>query len=90
MNTKKKLEADAIATYRAGAARRRGKRNLEKVISASTQGAVPGINYTAGVVTIKKPANARPVSSLGGATKVFGRSSFAVPELSHYAKRSTR
>jgi hypothetical protein len=90
MSTKKKLEADAIATYRAGAARRRGKRNLEKVISASAQGDVPGINYTAGVVTIKKPANARPVSSLGGATKVFGRSSFAIPELGRYAKRSAR
>lgn len=90
MNTKKKLETEAVATYRAGAARRRGQRNLEKVISAAAPSALTGINSQAGVVTVKKPANARPVSSLGGATKVFGRSSFAIPELGHYAKRSTR
>lgn len=90
MNTKKKLEAEAVANYRAGAERRRGQRNLEKVISATSQNALVGINYEGGVVTIKKPANAKPVSSLGGATKVFGRSSFAIPELGHYAKRSTR
>jgi hypothetical protein len=35
MNTKKMLEADVIATYCAGAARRYGQRNLEKVISVT-------------------------------------------------------
>jgi hypothetical protein len=90
MNTKKKLEADAIATYRAGAARRRENRNLDKVVSAAALGAVTAIKYTASVVTVRKPANARSVSSLGGATKVFGRSSFAIPELGRYAKRSPR
>lgn len=90
MNTKKKLEVEAVAAYRAGAARRRGQKNLEKVLSATVPNAAVGINYTAGVVTIKKPANAKPVSSLGGATKVFGRSSFYIPELVHFAKRSTR
>jgi hypothetical protein len=90
MTTKKKLEADAVAAYRAGAERRRAQRNLEKVIGVTAQSAVVGANYKVGVVTIKKPANAKPVSSLGGATKVFGRSSFAIPELGHYAKRSTR
>jgi hypothetical protein len=43
MNTKKKLEADAIATYRAGAARRRENRNLDKVVSAAALGAVTAI-----------------------------------------------
>lgn len=90
MNTKKMLEADAIAAYRAGAARRRGQRNLEKVISATAPTTQAGINYKGGAVTVKKPANARPVSSLGGPTKVFGRSSFAIPELGHYVKRLTR
>lgn len=90
MNTKKKVEAELIAMYRAGAARRREQRNLEKVITATSQGAAVDINYAAGIVTIKRPANARPISSLGGATKVFGRSSFAIPELRLYAKRSTR
>jgi hypothetical protein len=90
MNTKKTLEADAIAAYRAGAARRRGQRNLEKVISATAPTAQAGINYKAGVVTVKKPVNARPVSSLGGPTKVFGQSSFVIPELGHYAKRPAR
>ena len=90
MDTKKKLETDAVAIFRAAAERRRGQRNLQKVISATAQSAVVGVSYKPHVVTIKKPANAKPVSSLGGATKVFGRSSFAIPELGHYAKRSTR
>lgn len=90
MNTKKKLEAEAIAKYRAGAARRRAQKNLEKALSATAASALVGINYAAGIVTIKKPANAKPVSNMGGATKVFGRSSFAIPEIGHYAKRWTR
>lgn len=91
MNTKKKkIEAELIAMYRASAARRREQRNLEKVITATSQGPAADINYAAGIVTIKRPANARSVSSLGGATKVFGRSSFAIPELRLYAKRATR
>jgi len=91
MNTKKqKIEAELIAMYRAGAARRREQRNLEKVITATSRDASVGIDYTAGIVTIKRPANAKPIASLGGATKVFGRSSFAIPELRLYAKRSPR
>ena len=90
MNTKKKLEAEAVAIFRATAERRRAQKNLEKVLSATAQRAMLGVNYKAGVVTIKKPTNAKPVSSLGGATKVFGRSSFAIPELGRYAKRLTR
>jgi len=90
MKSKKKLEADAVVIFRAAAERRRGQRNLEKVINATAPSTVVGVNYKAGVAAIKKPAGAEPVSSLGGATKVFGRSSFAIPELSHYAKRSRR
>lgn len=90
MKTKKKLEADAVAIFRATAEHRRGQRNLEKVINATASSTLVGVNYKAGVVAIKKPASAEPVSSLGGATKVFGRSSFAIPELNHYAKRSRR
>ena len=90
MTTKKSLEADAVAAFRAGAERRRAQKNLQRVLAQSLSESDVRVNYEAGPLTIRKPVNAKPVSSLGGATKVFGRSSISIPEMTRFVKRSTR
>lgn len=89
MTTKKMLDEAAIAKYRTASARRRARRNLETVLSAARSIGALGTTQSDGVVTVRKPVNAKPVSSLGGPTKVFGPSRISVPELRRFTKRST-
>ncbi|WP_136223475.1 hypothetical protein [Massilia sp. Mn16-1_5] len=90
METKKSLEAAAIEAYRANSKRRRAQRKAENELGVTA--AYPGSSAAekGGVLALQKPNNAKSVSSLGGATKVFGASRFSIPEFGRYAKRSTR
>lgn len=82
MTTKTTTDAQLIASFRSGAARRRAK----SVLNSPPSGNVEGITNIAGVVMVKKAQGAKPVSELGGPTKVFGRSKISIPEF----KRSHR
>lgn len=81
MKTTTKTDAQLIATFRTAAARRRSK----SVLNSQPSGAVEGVSNSAGVVTVTSPLGGKPVSELGGPTKVFGRSRISIPEfkLSH-------
>lgn len=71
-----------IAAYRDAGARRRAT----SVLNSQPSGQPEGVKTVGGVVTVTQAPNAKPISALGGRTKVFGRSKFSIPEL----KRSTR
>ena len=90
-NMKKSNEAAAVAAYRVRTERRRlAKINARSTLAVPPTGVNADSNKETGVVTVQKPADAKPVATLGGATKVFGKSSFAIPEFRIYAKRSVR
>lgn len=89
MNTKKSLEEAAVEAYRAGTQQRRARQHVKNELVKKTAASVrPNVTDNDGVVTVQKPADAKSVSSLGGATKVFGTSRFSIPESRHYAKCS--
>lgn len=82
MNGKTTKHSTVIAAYRAAAARRRAT----SVLNSLPSGMPEGVKSVGGVVTVTQASNAKPVSALGGRTKVLGRSKFSIPEL----KRSSR
>ncbi|MCW2858283.1 MAG: hypothetical protein JWR52_3898 [Marmoricola sp.] len=82
MSTRTKTDAQLIAAYRRGAARRRAKSALNN-LPGTVDEAVTDI---AGIATVKKAQGAVSVSELGGPTEVFGRSKISIPEF----KRSVR
>ncbi|MGG7607791.1 hypothetical protein [Massilia sp. BKSP1R2A-1] len=88
MNTKKLLEEAAVEAYRAGTQQRRARQHVKNELDKISASVRPNVTDNGGVVTVQKPADAKPVSSLGGATKVFGTSRISIPESRHYAKRS--
>lgn len=90
MNTKKSLEAAAVAAYRAGTEQRRARTNAKNNLALTQAYAEQNFTGNGGVATVQKPTNAKSVSSLGGPTKVFGTSRFSIPEFRRYAKRSMR
>jgi hypothetical protein len=82
MNGKTTKHSTVIAAYRAAAAGRRST----SVLNSMPSGMPEGVKAVGGVVTVTQAGNAKPVSALGGRTKVLGRSKFSIPEL----KRSSR
>jgi hypothetical protein len=88
MTTKKSNDAQMIAAYRANASARRARSILNS--AQSNKGAHVEQGQDSGILTIRKPAKTKPVSSLGGPTKAFGRSSISIPEFGRSLKRSVR
>lgn len=76
MTAETKTDLQRIAAFRRGAA----MRPANSVLNSPSSGVVPGVTNIAGVVTVKKAQGATPVSELGGATKVFGRSKISIPK----------
>jgi hypothetical protein len=76
MSIQTKTDAQLIAAYRRGAARRRAEsvlNNLPVVVDKA-------VTNIAGIATVKKAQGAVSVSELGGPTKAFGRSKISIPE----------
>lgn len=90
MKTNKSLEKAAVEAYRAGAKSRRANTQVNNKLSKMPGPVDPNITRDGGVITVRKPANAKSASSLGGATKALGTSAFSIPEFKRYAKRSPR
>ncbi len=75
MSDKKAIEAEQIAAY---------LRNAEEWRAQNTLNTLPilddGVTLENGVITVRIPAHAKPISELGGSTKVFGPSRIWIPE----------
>lgn len=69
-------DAELIANYRAGAAKRRAESKLLHIAEPLPT----GVQIKDGVVTVTLAPDAKPVSELGGETRVFGRSQLSNPE----------
>ena len=74
--TPAKTVAQLIAEYRARAPARRTASVLNNPLLVDECGASHD-----GVVTVKNEPEAKPISELGGATKVLGRSIIRIPEM---------
>jgi hypothetical protein len=77
MNKKPPTEAAKIAEYRLHAAARRARSRLQSNSGAPE----PGVTIVEGVVTVTQVVDSIPLSRLGGATIVLGRSIICIPEL---------
>lgn len=87
MKTNKSLEKAAVEAYRAGAKSLRARSQVNNKLPETTASVDPNVTTGGGVITVRKPADAKSVSSLGGATKALGTSAFSIPEFKRYAKR---
>jgi hypothetical protein len=76
MNKKPTSETERIHAYR----RRAADRRANSILNATTNVSQPGITEADGVVKISFATTVRPISTLGGATQVFGRSRIWIPE----------
>jgi hypothetical protein len=83
MSDKHTGDASLIVKYKAEAVARRAQRKARDV--AETPLAVQAV---AGVVTVSFTRGAKPISELGGATKVLGQSRISIPEFKPSLKRS--
>ena len=76
MSDKKITRSKLLAEFRSRAAARRASSPLStplEVLSA-------GITRKGGVVTVTLASSAKPLSTVGGASKVFGPSKISIPE----------
>lgn len=75
MSDEKAIEAEQIATY---------LRNAEEWRAQNALNTLPilddGVTLENGVFKVQIPAHAKPISELGGPTKVFGPSHISIPE----------
>jgi hypothetical protein len=82
MNGKTTKHSTVIAAYRAAAAGRR----LTSILNSMPSGLPDGVRTVGGVVAVTQAGNAKPVSALGGRTKVLRRSKFSIPELKRWSR----
>ncbi|MET0267009.1 MAG: hypothetical protein ABW202_15505 [Duganella sp.] len=75
MNNKKANESSLISQYKAEAAARRKVR----INNGAASGPL-AVKAKDGVFTVRFGENAKPLSALGGVTKVLGRSRIDIPE----------
>lgn len=76
MSNAKTTQSEVIAAYKRGTAMRRSKSRLNQTSSEKNA----GVSVLSSVVTVSKASNTKPVSELGGPTKVFGHSKIWIPE----------
>ena len=90
MSSKKPFDAAAAVAYRASTEQRRARRHKNNDLAKMSAHVEPSHPESNGVLTVRKLPNTKSVSSLGGPTKAFGVSKFAIPEFRRIAKRSPR
>jgi hypothetical protein len=76
MISKRVEEIEQISAYLSRAAERRAKSKLHTSMHESA----PGVVAVGGTVSVTLAPNAKSISLMGGATKVFGQSKFSIPE----------
>lgn len=86
MNTKKSSDTAAVAAYRAGAEQRRARTRARGMLVVASEDLESSVTNGEEIVTLRLPADAKPVRSLGGPTKAFGTSRFSIPEFKRYKK----
>lgn len=76
MTSKRVGEIEQISAYLSRAAERRAKSKLQTSMHESA----PGVVVVDGTVSVTLAPNVKPISRMGGATKVFGQSKISIPE----------
>lgn len=76
MKTAKPIGSKVISDYR----RRAAARRLASDLANTALPDVAGVTSEGGIVTVRIGRDAKPVSELGGPSKVFGPSKIWIPE----------
>lgn len=76
MTSKRVGENEQISAYLSKAVERPAKSKLNTSMHESAS----GVDVVGGTVSVTLAHNAKSISLMGGATKVFGQSKFSIPE----------